>query len=86
VPDDFEQCASLLLQKRRFDEAAGILQQGMKLIPHDVELHRLLALCYLGQNKGAEAQSVLQEATKTFPENSSIRTLLAEAQAGKTKN
>lgn len=86
VPDDFTQCAKVLFRERRFNEAADILHQGIKLIPHDVELHRLLALSYLGQGKRDEARGVLLQATKMFPENSSIRTLLAEAQAGKTKN
>lgn len=86
APADFEQCASSLIRTRRFDEAVDILQQGIALIPHDAELHRLLGWCYLSQNKIREAQGVLLRASQKFPENSSIRSLLREAQVRRPQN
>jgi hypothetical protein len=79
LPDDFEQCANLLIRAGRFDEAETILQQGMKTIPHDGELYRLLALSYLSQHKATEATKILELAAETFPENQAIRELLSQS-------
>jgi Tetratricopeptide repeat len=78
-PTDFEQCGSLLIQAGRLGEAAVVLQQGIKVIPHDGELHRLLGVCYLSQNKPVEAKDVLTRAVQMFPENKAIRVLLVQA-------
>jgi cytochrome c-type biogenesis protein CcmH/NrfG len=61
-------------------EAADALQRGIKIIPHDGELYRLLGAAYLSQKKSTEASNVLTHASRIFPENAAIRALLAEAQ------
>jgi hypothetical protein len=79
LPADFEQAGGLLIRLGRFSEAVEILRHGIKVIPHDGELYRLLGLCYLSQNKQAEAISLLTDATRMFPENASIRELLEKS-------
>jgi Flp pilus assembly protein TadD len=85
-PTDFEQCGSLLIQAGRLGEAAVVLQQGIKVIPHDGELHRLLGVCYLSQNKPVEAKDILTRAVQMFPENKAIRVLLVEAHKAVSEN
>jgi hemin uptake protein HemP len=85
-PGDFEQCAGLLMSAGRQPEAADLLQQGIKIIPHDGELYRLLATSYLSQNKNREASDVLTHASQIFPENIAIRALLKESQNATQKN
>jgi hypothetical protein len=84
-PDDFELCASLLIQAGRLPEAAVVLQGGIKLIPHDAELYRLLGTLYLSQKRFPEARNLLSVASQTFPENSQIRALLEESEKAITK-
>jgi Tetratricopeptide repeat len=79
-PADFELCGSLLIRTGRLSEAADALQRGIKIIPHDGELYRLLGAAYLSQKKSTEASNVLTHASRIFPENTAIRALLAEAQ------
>jgi Tetratricopeptide repeat len=79
-PADFELCGSLLMRAGRLQEAADVLQRGIKIVPHDGELYRLLGASYLSQNKSTEASSVLTHASQIFPENTAIRALLAESQ------
>jgi cytochrome c-type biogenesis protein CcmH/NrfG len=67
-------------------EAADLLQRGIKLIPHDGELYRLLGSSYLSQNRSREASDVLTRASQIFPENVAIRTLLKESQNATQKN
>jgi len=76
---DFELCGSLLMRLGRLPEAAEVLQRGIKIIPHDGELYRLLGAVYLTQNKSTEANRVLTHASQMFPENTAIRSLLAES-------
>lgn len=78
-PADFEQCASLLIRTSRLPEAIEVLRQGIKTIPHDGELYRLLGFCYLSQSKSVEAAELLTRATRMFPENSAIRSLLFQS-------
>ncbi len=80
LPADFEQLGSLLVQARHFAEATDLLQQGIRLIPHDGELYRLLAACYLAEGKARDAAEVLNEGSRIFPENAAIRALLVEVQ------
>jgi len=79
-PADFELCGSLLLRAGHLPEAAEVLQRGIKIIPHDSELYRLLGASYLSQNKPTEASNVLTNASQMFPENAAIRALLVESQ------
>jgi hypothetical protein len=76
---DFELCGNLLMRLGRLPEAAEVLQRGIKVIPHDGELHRLLGAVYLSQNKSTEANNVLTRASQMFPENTAIRSLLAQS-------
>jgi len=85
-PADFEQCGSLLITVGRQAEAAELLQRGIKIIPHDGELYRLLGSAYLSQNKIREASDVLTHASQLFPENIAIRALLKESQNATQKN
>jgi tetratricopeptide (TPR) repeat protein len=80
LPGDFEQLGNLLMNARRFPEGAELIALGIKTIPHDGELHRLLGVCYLAQNRTAEARDVLMRASQRFPENDAIRTLLADSE------
>jgi Flp pilus assembly protein TadD len=77
---DFELCGSLLIRAGHLQEAAGVLQRGIKIIPYDGELYRLLGASYLSQNKSTEASNVLTHASQMFPENAAIRALLVESQ------
>jgi Flp pilus assembly protein TadD len=79
-PADFEQCGSLLIRAGRLPEAAEVLQRGIKIIPHDGELYRLLAVSYLSQNRPTEASGILARASQMFPENAAIRALLLKSQ------
>jgi Flp pilus assembly protein TadD len=79
-PADFELCGSLLMRAGRLQEAADVLQRGIKIVPHDGELYRLLGASYLSQNKSTEASNVLTHASQMFPENAAIRALLMESQ------
>jgi hypothetical protein len=85
-PPDFEQCGSLLISAGRQPEAVDLLQRGIKTIPHDGELYRLLGSAYLSQNKIQEASDVLTHANQLFPENIAIRALLKESQNATQKN
>jgi hypothetical protein len=85
-PADFEQCGSLLIHAGRLREAEDVLQQGIKMIPHDGELYRLLGICYLSQNKSVEAVDVLARASEMFPENTAIRALLTDSRKASSKN
>ena len=80
LPANFEQVGNLLMNAGRFPEAAEVLALGIKTIPHDGELHRLLGVCYLAQNRTAEARDVLRRANQLFPENDAIRTLLGDSE------
>ena len=80
LPADFEQLGSLLVQARHFAEATDLLQLGIRLIPHDGELYRLLAACYLAEGEARDAAEVLNEGSRIFPENAAIRALLVEVQ------
>jgi hypothetical protein len=86
APSDFEQCGSLLMRAGRQPEAADLLQRGIKMIPHDGELYRLLGTSYLSQNKIREASNILTYASQMFPENTAIRALLKESQKTTQKN
>jgi hypothetical protein len=77
---DFELCGSLLIHAGHVQEAAEVLQRGIKIIPYDGELYRLLGASYLSQNKSTEASNVLTHASQMFPENTAIRALLVESQ------
>jgi hypothetical protein len=79
-PGDFELCGSLLIRAGQLQEAADVLQRGIKIIPHDGELYRLLGASYLSQNKFVEASTILTDASQMFPENTAIRALLMESQ------
>jgi hypothetical protein len=85
-PADFEQCGSLLMSAGRQAEVAELLQRGIKIIPHDGELYRLLGSAYMSQNKIREASDVLTHASQIFPENIAIRVLLKESQNATQKN
>jgi hypothetical protein len=79
-PADFELCGRLLIRAGRLPEAVDALQRGIKIIPHDGELYRLLGAAYLSQKKSTEARNVLTHGSQIFPEDAAIRALLAEAQ------
>ena len=86
LPADFEQCGSLLIHAGKLPEAADLLLQGIKIIPHDGELYRLLAVCYLSQRRSTEARQLLTRASGLFPENSAIRLLLVQSRKNISEN
>ena len=75
-PPDFQQVASLLIRAGKPQEAAEVLQRGIKLAPYDAALYQLLAQSYGAMNKASEACKVQAQAVQVFPQDSVARALL----------
>jgi hypothetical protein len=86
-PQTYEQLASLLIQRGRYQEAVDVLERGIKTMPYDALLYRLLVSSYLSLHKNAEAAALLQQAVPIFPQDSALRKLLTDSEgAGRTTN
>ena len=87
LPQTYEQLASLLIQRGRYQEAVDVLERGIKTMPYDALLYRLLVSSYLSLHKNAEAAALLQQAVPIFPQDSALRKLLTDSEgAGRTTN
>jgi hypothetical protein len=85
-PQTYEQLASLLVRTRRFPEAVNTLEPGIKLLPFDALLYRLLGVSYLTLNKNEAARRLLQPAVQTFPQDRALRQLLKDSGEKTTPN
>ena len=74
-PADFEQLAKMLIATRQETRAVEILQQGIGLVPYDVELYRLLGHTYWSLKKPTQACEVFDKANQTFPHDDAMRDL-----------
>jgi hypothetical protein len=72
-PADFELLGRLLAATGEQSKAIDVLREGLRLIPYDAELYRLLAKAYQSQSKTREACEVLADANRLFPQDSVIR-------------
>lgn len=72
-PSDFEELGKLLLASGRRAEAVTVLRQGIRLIPYDPELYRLLGKTYVSLDETREACGVFALATKFLPQDSEMR-------------
>jgi Tetratricopeptide repeat len=78
-PHTYEQLASLLVRTKRFPEAVALLEPGIKLLPFDALLYRLLGVSYLSLDKNEEARRLLRQAVQTFSQDRALRQLLKDA-------
>ncbi len=72
-PADFELLGRLLAATGEQPKAIDVLREGLRLIPYDAELYRLLAKSYQSQSNTREACEVLAHANRLFPQDSVIR-------------
>ena len=79
-PQDYEQLATLLVRAGRFHEAVEVLGGGVKLIPYDAALYRLLGASYLSLGRTSDAASFLKHAVEIFPQDLAMRKLLDNAE------
>jgi hypothetical protein len=79
-PHTYEQLATLLVRARGFSEAVKVLEPGIKLLPYDAMLHRLLGVSYLSLGKNEEARGLLRQAMQTFPQDRALRQLLKDSE------
>jgi hypothetical protein len=78
-PQTYEQLANLLVATKRFPEAVNVLEAGIKLLPFDAQLCRLLGISYLSLQRNEEARKLLQQAVQTFPQDRALRQLLKDS-------
>ena len=67
--------AKMLIATRQETRAVEILQQGIGLVPYDVELYRLLGHTYWSLKKPTQACEVFDKANQTFPHDDAMRDL-----------
>jgi hypothetical protein len=79
-PQTYEQLASLLVRTKRFSESVNVLEAGIKLLPYDAALYRLLGISYLSLGKKEEARGLLRQAVKTFPQDRALHQLLKDSE------
>lgn len=79
-PQTYEQLASLLVRTKRFPESVNVLEAGIKLLPYDAALYRLLGISYLSLGKKEEARGLLRQAVKTFPRDRALHQLLKDSE------
>lgn len=79
-PQSYEQLATLLVRAKRFPEGLNVLESGIKLLPYDATLYRLLGISYLSLGKNEEARDFLRQAVKTFPQDRALRQLLKDSE------
>jgi predicted CXXCH cytochrome family protein len=83
-PQTYEQLANLLVGTRRFAEAVNLLETGIKLMPFDALLYRLLGVSYLSLGRNEEARKLLRQAVEIFPQDRALYRLLKESVGGPT--
>jgi tetratricopeptide (TPR) repeat protein len=79
-PETYEQLASLLIEMGRYQEAADALERGIKQLPYDAMLYRLLGSSYLSLRKNSEATALLRQAVRVFPQDEGLRKLLKDSE------
>ena len=79
-PQSYEQLATLLVRAKRFSEALNVLESGIKLLPYDATLYRLLGISYLSLGKNEEARGLLRQAVQTFPQDRALRQLQKDSE------
>jgi Flp pilus assembly protein TadD len=79
-PQSYEQLAALLVRAKRFSEALNVLESGIKLLPYDATLYRLLGISYLSLDKNEEARGLLRQAVQTFPQDRTLRQLQKDSE------
>jgi len=61
-----------------------VLESGIKLLPYDATLYRLLGISYLSLGKNEEARGLLRQAVQTFPQDRALRRLLRDSEGKST--
>lgn len=79
-PQTYEQLAGLLVRLGRYQEAADVLELGIKQMPYDAMLYRLLGSSYLSLHMNSEAAALLQQAAQIFPQDEVLRKLLKDSE------
>jgi hypothetical protein len=85
-PVDFEELGRLLLAAGRSSDAAGVLQQGLRVMPYDAELYRLLVPSYFAMGKKSEGCGILTKAGELFPEDAVVRSLSKQCETTQLKD
>ena len=85
-PADFELLGRLFVARGDPASATGVLREGIRLIPYDAELYRLLAKTYQSLNKKREECEILADANHIFPQDASIRSSLKDCESSKPAN
>jgi Flp pilus assembly protein TadD len=67
--DDFDEQAHHLYNEGRYDEALTVLQEGITLYPHAVELHIGRAYAYLAREEYAWARRSFEQALSLDPDH-----------------
>lgn len=84
-PAVFEELAELLTRAGRAQEATGVLQRGIKQMPYDAPMYRLLAECFMALKNPVEACSVLARAAGIFRQDSDTRSLLQQCDTANSR-
>lgn len=82
-PADFEMLGRLLSGTGQQPRAVDVLQEGIRLIPYDAELYRLLASLYASLNRTRESCEVLTNANRLFPQDSMFRASLKTCESAR---
>jgi Flp pilus assembly protein TadD len=67
--DDFDEQAHQLYNEGRYDDALGVLREGITLYPHAVELHVGLAYAYVAREEFAWARRAFETALAIDPDH-----------------
>ncbi len=67
--DDFDEQAHQFYNEGRYDDALGVLREGLSLYPHAVELHVGLAYAYLAREEFAWARRAFEAALTIDPDH-----------------
>ncbi|WP_456460299.1 tetratricopeptide repeat protein [Desulfurobacterium sp.] len=67
-PDDFVICGKLLIGEKRYDEAAKILEKGLKIDPENSFLNFLTGYSYYKEKQYKKAEKYLEKAAELNPE------------------
>jgi tetratricopeptide (TPR) repeat protein len=67
--DEFDEQAHQLYNEGRYDDALGVLQEGISLYPHAVELHVGLGYAYLAREEYAWARRSFETALTLDPDH-----------------
>jgi hypothetical protein len=83
-PQTYEQLGTFLVRGKRFFEALRVLESGIKLLPYDATLYRLLGISYLAVGKNDEARGLLRQAVQAFPQDRALRQLFRDSEGKST--